>query len=169
VNILGSDQGTKHAPAELATDIELLMDSLAEHDVYQIKGRVFAEGDGSLTPDIITVGIQQLTDSTSNPVKEYNAAFLKLQACRRLRPLVSSWSGAEAETDVTPNALPTPSPLSLPRATTAACDVDAQMCDDSDDSSENGSDGSADLSDPDRELLTAFERTMDEADEPTLT
>ncbi|KAJ6521414.1 hypothetical protein B0H10DRAFT_2206174 [Mycena sp. CBHHK59/15] len=48
--ILGSDQGTKHEPANLTTDIHLLMKSLAEHSVYQIKGRVFADGDGSPHP-----------------------------------------------------------------------------------------------------------------------
>ncbi|KAJ7175659.1 hypothetical protein C8R46DRAFT_1160852 [Mycena filopes] len=51
--ILGSDQGTKHEPADPSTDIKLLMKSLAEHDVYKIKGRVFAEGDGTPTPDVI--------------------------------------------------------------------------------------------------------------------
>ncbi|KAJ7772439.1 hypothetical protein B0H16DRAFT_1451515 [Mycena metata] len=117
INILGSDQGTKHAPPDLSTDIELLMNSLTEHEVYQIKGRVFAEGDGSPTPDVITVGIQQLTDSASNPLTEYNAAFLKLQARRRLRPLVSSWS----DTDIAAAAANISSPsTTLPPAPSAA-------------------------------------------------
>ncbi|KAJ7833588.1 hypothetical protein B0H14DRAFT_2591344 [Mycena olivaceomarginata] len=84
INILGSDQGTKHAPTDLSTDIELLIGSLAEHKVYEIKGRVFVDGNGSPTPDIITDGIHQITDNTFNPLTKYNAALLKLQArCRR--------------------------------------------------------------------------------------
>ncbi|KAJ6611846.1 hypothetical protein B0H10DRAFT_2165690 [Mycena sp. CBHHK59/15] len=35
--VLGSDQGTKHQPADLKNDIALLMASLREHDVYQLK------------------------------------------------------------------------------------------------------------------------------------
>lgn len=66
------------------TDINLLMKSLAEHQVYEIKGRVFAEGDGSPTPYVISVGAQQLADSSANPLVEYNAAFRKLQARLRL-------------------------------------------------------------------------------------
>ncbi|KAJ7660439.1 hypothetical protein B0H17DRAFT_1260445 [Mycena rosella] len=154
VNILGSDQGTKHAPADLTTDIELLMDSLSEHDVYKVKGRVFADGDGAPTPDVISVGIQQLTDSTSNPLTEYNAAFQKLQARRRLQPLVSM------------------SPPSAP--TTSPCD-DAEMHN-AEDSSDSGSDESSDSEfgglaalDFEGEALTAFEHLMDQADEPTLT
>ncbi|KAJ7731865.1 hypothetical protein B0H16DRAFT_1427291 [Mycena metata] len=171
INILGSDQGTKHAPPDLSTDIELLMNSLTEHEVYQIKGRVFAEGDGSPTPDVITVGIQQLTDSASNPLTEYNAAFLKLQARRRLRPLVSSWS----DTDIAAAAANISSPsTTLPPAPSAATAIpsnDVVMSEpDEDSGSENGSQGSADWgADLDAELLTAFERTVDEADEATLT
>ncbi|KAJ7759308.1 hypothetical protein B0H14DRAFT_3596127 [Mycena olivaceomarginata] len=113
INILGSEQGTKHAPADLATDIDLLMRSMAEHDVYQVKGRVFAEGDGSPTPDVITIGIQQITDSTSNPLTEYNTAFLKLQARRHLRPLVSNWSDMPASESTAGDTLP-PSSRPLP-------------------------------------------------------
>ncbi|KAJ6594968.1 hypothetical protein B0H10DRAFT_1960575 [Mycena sp. CBHHK59/15] len=35
--ILGSQQETKHEPANLSTDIQLLMASLTEHDVCKIK------------------------------------------------------------------------------------------------------------------------------------
>jgi hypothetical protein len=170
-NILGSDQGTKHALADLSTDIELLMDSLDEHDVYQIKGRVFAEGDGSPTPDVITVGIQQLTDSSSNPLTEYNAAFVKLQRRRRLGPLVSSWSDAEIPADHVPESStshPSPPASSIPSTNIIEMEIDPE----SESGSESGSDGSDNfmvIDEPDQELVSAFGRTMDEADEPTLT
>ncbi|KAJ7255106.1 hypothetical protein B0H12DRAFT_1202205 [Mycena haematopus] len=141
--ILGSDQGTKHEPADLSTDIALLMSSLAEHNVYKIKGRVFAEGDGSPTPDVISVGAQHLSDSSSNPLVEYNATFRKLQARCRLRPL-------HEITDV---------------ELTAAADWMG-----SDDGGGDGSgpdNASADGFEDDG--LSAFERAMDEVNEPTLT
>ncbi|KAJ7853799.1 hypothetical protein B0H14DRAFT_2197464, partial [Mycena olivaceomarginata] len=85
--VLGSDQGNKHHPADLKNDISLLMASLREHNVYEIKNRVFAKDDGSATPDVILVGAQQLIDSSSNPLTEYNIMFKRLQSRRHLQPL----------------------------------------------------------------------------------
>ena len=40
-DILGADQGMRHAPADLADDIHTFMESLNENNVYRIqKGRV---------------------------------------------------------------------------------------------------------------------------------
>ncbi|KAJ7622305.1 hypothetical protein FB45DRAFT_992097 [Roridomyces roridus] len=171
INILGSDQGTKHAPPDLSTDIELLMDSLAEHDVYQVKGRRFAEGDGSPTPDVIAVGIQQLTDSSSNALTEYNAAFCQLQARRRLRPLVSTWlDSAETSEPASPVHANSTSVAAPSGPVDAATDVEMAVVDSRSDS--GGSEESVDYfegDDFDTEQLTAFERAMDEVDEPTLT
>ncbi|KAJ7334602.1 hypothetical protein DFH08DRAFT_965355 [Mycena albidolilacea] len=92
-----------------------------------------------------------------------------LQARRRLRPLVSAWSDSAAE-ESTPNPPPPPSLLLASAPPTVPVD-DVEMRDgDGDETSENGSlEGSVDFPDPDAELLTAFEHTMDEADESTLT
>jgi hypothetical protein len=156
------------------------MKSLAEHDVYKIKGRLFAEGDGTLTPDVIAVGIQQLADSSSNPVTEYNTAFRKLQARLRLRPLVDSWSDPEQGDILSSSSLATPSgagAMTIP-------DIDVDLPDlpvvnishdelpeveqDASDGSGSDTDGaSADGFEDDG--LTAFERAMDKADEATLT
>ncbi|KAJ6617239.1 hypothetical protein B0H10DRAFT_2384929 [Mycena sp. CBHHK59/15] len=162
--ILGSDQGTKHEPANLSTDINLLMKSLAEHDVYKIKGRVFAEGDGTPTPDVISVGIQQLADSSSNPLMEYNAAFRKLQARRRLRPLVDSCPSADVPSRVGTTEAAT-NDVDLPPANVSRGEHSGSDSDGSDGSDTDGA--SADGFEDDG--LTAFERTMDEADELTLT
>jgi hypothetical protein len=161
INILGSDQGTKHTPADLSTDIELLTASLAEHEVYQIKGRVFAEGDGSPTLDVITEGIQHITDSTSNPLTEYNAVFLKLQARRHLRPLVSAWSDVPDSTpadDAIPPPLPLqPEPISAPSISSL---IDVEMRDLDDVASENGREGSVDFgADLDAEFLRTTQMT----------
>ncbi|KAJ7319127.1 hypothetical protein DFH08DRAFT_926720 [Mycena albidolilacea] len=160
--------GTKHAPTNLSADIELLMGSLAEHEVYEIKGRVFADGDGSPTPDVITDGIQQITDNTSNPLTEHNAALLKLQARRRLRPLVSTWSDVPESMPEATSSVPPPLPSDPPGSSVpfVLSPADVEMSDVDDETSENGSHGSVD---PNEELLTVFERTIDEVDEPTLT
>ncbi|KAJ7175664.1 hypothetical protein C8R46DRAFT_1030699 [Mycena filopes] len=136
--ILGSDQGTKHEPADPSTDIKLLMKSLAEHDVYKIKGRVFAE-------------------------VEYNAAFRKLQARLRLRPLVDSWSedppaATEDPASRAPSAPPAGVDVELP------VDIHRPQAE-LDGSEEADSDVDGDSVDGDGNV----ERTMDEADEPTLT
>ncbi|KAJ7823342.1 hypothetical protein B0H14DRAFT_2597994 [Mycena olivaceomarginata] len=150
--ILGSDQGTKHEPANLSTDINLLMKSLAEHQVYKIKGRVFAEGDGK--PDT-------LADSSANPLVEYNAAFRKLQV--RLR-----WS--ESESEEVAHA-PSGGHADVSGQTEAPqSDADMALPDDADEQSEpDNSDGSGSNTGSEDNRCTVFERKMDETDEATLT
>ncbi|KAJ6472906.1 hypothetical protein C8R47DRAFT_1295358 [Mycena vitilis] len=148
--VLGSDQGTKHEPADLQEDITLLMESLAEHDVYKVKGRVFAEGDGSPTPDVVSVGAQQLTDSSSNPLTEYNTMFSRLQSRLRLKPLVGG--DPESEPQQSWQLLTAPSiPLvtSLPPAA---------------DTPENSED-----EDTEANEQPSLEQIMNEEDGPTLT
>ncbi|KAJ7280067.1 hypothetical protein C8J57DRAFT_1464500 [Mycena rebaudengoi] len=188
INILGSDQGTKHAPADLVTDIEVLMESLAEHEVYEIKGRVFAEGDGAPTPDVITAGIHQLTDSTSNPLTEYNTSFQKLQARCRLKPLVESWDdGSITSPSPPPSPTPPPSPPAVPGSVPPQSPMDLDPLPLPDvptrqdlgrtltpevfmrDGSEAGESDAEDDGTWGDEELTSFERAMDEVDEPTLT
>ncbi|KAJ7885731.1 hypothetical protein B0H14DRAFT_3082249 [Mycena olivaceomarginata] len=165
--ILGSDQGTKHEPANLSTDINLLMKSLAEHQVYEIKGRVFTEGDGSPTPCVISVGAQQLADSSANPLVEYNAAFRKLQVRLRLRPLVDSWS--ESESEEVAHA-PSGGHADVSGQTEAPqSDADMAPPDDADEQSEpDDSDGSGSNTGSEDDGRTVFERKMDETDEATL-
>ncbi|KAJ6484650.1 hypothetical protein C8R45DRAFT_829628, partial [Mycena sanguinolenta] len=160
--VLGSDQGTKHQSADLKNDIALLMSSLREHDVYQIKGRVFAKDDGSPTPDVILVGAQQLTDSTSNPLTEYNTMFKRLQSRRRMQPLVGSWSEL-------PSGISTSIPSSNRPAVQASSDS-AVTSSNSDEEENENSDIDSDLdAGPAAEQLSAFEQILDADDEPTVT
>ncbi|KAK0486710.1 hypothetical protein EDD18DRAFT_1111108 [Armillaria luteobubalina] len=85
---LGTNIGTQHAPSDLSLDITSIMKSLADHEVYEIKGRHFAEEDGAPVPDVVAVGFQQLNQGTKNPLHEYNIAFTHLQAQRGLQPIV---------------------------------------------------------------------------------
>ena len=44
---LGADQGTRHAPVNLTDDIQSLMESLEENNVYRLQnGRELDENDG---------------------------------------------------------------------------------------------------------------------------
>lgn len=86
-DILGSDQGTRHASPDLANDIRTLMDSLHEHDVYTLKlGRVL-DDDDEPAKDCIAIGLQNLTEGSKNPLSEYNDAFGHLQRQRKMTPV----------------------------------------------------------------------------------
>ncbi|KAF9556932.1 hypothetical protein CPC08DRAFT_776651 [Agrocybe pediades] len=85
--MLGADQGTRHAPPQLSKDIESLMNSLSEHKVYEMqKGRTLDDDDPPVK-DIISVGFHSLTSGTKSPLNEYNEAFVKLQRRRRMNPV----------------------------------------------------------------------------------
>lgn len=156
---LGTDLGSKHAPTNLSVDIPVLMESLAEHEVYAVKGRVFAEGDGTPTPDVIAVGFEELVTGVDSPLVEYNRAFARLQARRRLPPLVG-----EAF------------PSTVPPSTFTASDVDVPM-----DGIQPATDPSpqndelnpemGDDEDPnlDPQKATELEQSLEEREEPTLT
>ncbi|KAF9568050.1 hypothetical protein CPC08DRAFT_813857 [Agrocybe pediades] len=84
-DMLGADQGTRHAEPRLAKDIESLMKYLSEHKVYQIqKGRTLDE-DEPPVKDVITAGFHSLTTGAKNPLAEYNEAFGRLQRRRRMK------------------------------------------------------------------------------------
>ena len=84
---LGADQGTRHTPANLTDDIQSLMESLEEHNVYQIQnGWVLDEDDGPVK-DVMGVGLQNLVDGNKNPLSKYNEAFQHLQRRRKMTPV----------------------------------------------------------------------------------
>ncbi|KAJ7800050.1 hypothetical protein B0H14DRAFT_2529711 [Mycena olivaceomarginata] len=77
---LGARQGSRHATPNLEDDIDTLMASLDEHDVYVEKeGRVL---------DVISVGMAALTHGTSTtPLADFNQQFNILRERRRLTPV----------------------------------------------------------------------------------
>ena len=84
-NTLGGDQGTKHAPPDLKADIESLMNSLDENDIYRIrKGRIIKEED--MVKDVVAVGLRNLM-SEKNPISDYNSALKRLQTRRKMTPV----------------------------------------------------------------------------------
>ncbi|KAJ7654569.1 hypothetical protein DFH06DRAFT_1133343 [Mycena polygramma] len=125
---LGARQGSKHATPDLEDDIDTLMDSLAEHDVYvETEGRVL-DDDEKPAPDVYSVGAAALTHgSLTTPLADFNAAFEVLRARRDLTsvsdllPLIPipgdaatasvmaaavASSNASAESDITDSDLP---------------------------------------------------------------
>lgn len=88
--VLGSKQGTRHAAPDLTEDIEKLMESLDEREVYRlVLGRIFDDDDVP-APDAVTEGFQALCFGSSTPLKDYNKQFLAFQRRRRIRPLVGT-------------------------------------------------------------------------------
>ncbi|KAJ7636425.1 hypothetical protein FB45DRAFT_1055847 [Roridomyces roridus] len=87
--LLGADLGTKHKSPDHAKDLQTLINSLQQHEVHTLqRGRIISEEDGGPVTDIVSAGLIALTDATSNPLDEYNAAFGRLQARCRLPVLV---------------------------------------------------------------------------------
>ena len=83
---LGGEQGRKHAAPDLKADIESLMSSLDENDIYQIqKGRTIKEED--VVKDVIAIGLQNLTTGEKNPISDYNTALKRLQMRRKMTPV----------------------------------------------------------------------------------
>ncbi|KLO05063.1 hypothetical protein SCHPADRAFT_947209 [Schizopora paradoxa] len=85
---LGSKNSNRHGAPDLSKDIQVLMESLAKHNVYSvIKGRKLAEDDEPAR-DCISEGRTQLVWGQSTPLDDYNTSFAKLQRRRRNKPLV---------------------------------------------------------------------------------
>ncbi|KAF8075810.1 hypothetical protein FPV67DRAFT_1711092 [Lyophyllum atratum] len=105
-DLLGNDQGMRHAPPDLTEDIETLMTSLEEHKVYRIvPGRVL-EDDDLPTNNIISIGLCSLMDNTKSPLTEYIHNFTRLQQRRRKQPII-----IPSPTDIpTTNMAPMPAP-----------------------------------------------------------
>ncbi|KAJ7844988.1 hypothetical protein B0H13DRAFT_1541363, partial [Mycena leptocephala] len=112
---LGSRQGNKHTIPDINNDIEVLMASLQEHEVYVKKeGRVL-DDDELPVPDVLSVGKAALAHgTTTNPIQEFNAQFAQLRRRRQLLPvsaLMQYLSGptSEASESTAPSA---PGPVS---------------------------------------------------------
>ncbi|KAF8869267.1 hypothetical protein BD779DRAFT_1682379 [Infundibulicybe gibba] len=103
---LGADQGTLHRPPNLANDILTLIESLNEHKVYQLQKGRRLDSDDPPVKDIISIGLQNLTDSTKNPLFEYNNAFTRLQKRRCMKPIVvpPSTNGNASPISVAPSS-----------------------------------------------------------------
>ncbi|KAJ7691658.1 hypothetical protein B0H16DRAFT_1752226 [Mycena metata] len=87
---LGARQGNKHTIPDLDNDIQCLMASLTEHEVYvQKDGRVL-DDDEMPVPDVLSAGAAALTHgTTSNPLQDFNAQFDQLRRRRELVPASS--------------------------------------------------------------------------------
>jgi len=118
---LGGDQGTKHAPPDLKADIESLMSSLDENNIYRIqKGRIIKDED--IVKDVVAVGLQNLTSGEKNPISDYNTAFKRLQMRRKMIPVsLTMLQGRSAG----PIAHPPTPPVQLP-LTPSEADEDAE-------------------------------------------
>ncbi|KAK7019667.1 hypothetical protein VNI00_018012 [Paramarasmius palmivorus] len=86
---LGVDIGTKHAAPDLKNDIEALMKSLDENNVYRVdRNRSPLEDDDALVHDNVTEGLEALSQHSTNPLKDYNQSFFRLQNRRKMVPVI---------------------------------------------------------------------------------
>ncbi|KAG2008793.1 hypothetical protein CC2G_014185 [Coprinopsis cinerea AmutBmut pab1-1] len=81
---LGTNNGSRHAPASLSKDIALLMDSLKLHGVYSFQEGRQLDPDDPPTVDVISTGYNSLR----TPLEEYNETFKRMQERRRMTPAV---------------------------------------------------------------------------------
>jgi hypothetical protein len=85
---LGARQGSRHATPDLEDDIDTLMASLDEHDVYVEKDGRVLDDDEAPAPDVISVGMAALTHGTSTTLlADFNQQFNILRERRRLTPV----------------------------------------------------------------------------------
>jgi hypothetical protein len=116
----------KHAPPDLRSDIQSLMNSLDEHKVYQIlKGRMLK--DDELAKDVIGVGLQNLTAGEKNPLAEYNGALKRL---RNMNPVTLTIVQEPSELTghpSTPQPRPPTSETSVTLSTVLAEEIDDDL------------------------------------------
>jgi hypothetical protein len=121
----GSHQGSKHTIPNLKKDIETLMDSLNEHNVYHIReGRVLDPED-SPVPDVLSIGLAALSHgSSTNPLTEFNSQFDRLRERRRLLPITALLDSLTLDNQPSTSDLATGSTLSVPETEAQPMAVD---------------------------------------------
>lgn len=87
--MLGTDLGTAHHPMNLSVDLPDLMESLDDYEVYVRKPGRYLDDDDMPVTNITSSGLNDLLNGKSSPLNDYNTAFIRLQARRRLVPLVN--------------------------------------------------------------------------------
>ncbi|KLO06208.1 hypothetical protein SCHPADRAFT_838360 [Schizopora paradoxa] len=87
---LGTNNSNRHAAPDLSVDIKVLMDSLTNHDIYEVvRGRKLAEDDAPVV-DCVASGRSQMIWGSSTPLDDFNKSLDKLQRRLRIKPLVGS-------------------------------------------------------------------------------
>ncbi|KAJ7284786.1 hypothetical protein C8J57DRAFT_1051947, partial [Mycena rebaudengoi] len=85
---LGAHQGSKHTTPGLENNIDELMDSLDEHEVYIEKEGQVLDDDEKPAPDVLSTGMSGLIHGASlTPLEEFNKAFEVLRAQCGLTPV----------------------------------------------------------------------------------
>ncbi|KAG9123668.1 hypothetical protein FRC07_014320 [Ceratobasidium sp. 392] len=85
---LGDDQGVRHAMANQARSIEMLMQSLSSSEVHTVKpGQKRATGDGEPVIDVLSAGMQKLVHNPNSPLVEFNRNLREMQQRRKLTPI----------------------------------------------------------------------------------
>ncbi|KAG6913759.1 hypothetical protein DXG01_004464 [Tephrocybe rancida] len=87
---LGTAQGSRHTIPDLEKDLNTLMDSLKEHDVYIKKEGHVLDARNSPAGDVISEGLAALSQgSGTTPLADFNHLVGHLQSRRRLNPVLT--------------------------------------------------------------------------------
>jgi hypothetical protein len=84
---LGARQGKKHSTPDMKKDIDILMSSLAELEVYVEKEGRTLDPDGMPVPDAISVGLADLAHGSA--LADFNAQFERNREHHRIIPILS--------------------------------------------------------------------------------
>ncbi|KAJ6543185.1 hypothetical protein B0H10DRAFT_1897171, partial [Mycena sp. CBHHK59/15] len=102
---LGSHQGNNHTIPNLDNDIQTLMASLQDHEVYVKKEGQVLDDDEMPAPDVLSAGAAALSHRTpSNPLQDFNAQFDQLRRRRDLLPVSALTQYLPGATSGTPQS-----------------------------------------------------------------
>ena len=138
-DVLGANQGTRHAPPDLTNDIATLMESLNDNNVYRFQqGRVLSDDTGGAVEDVVLTGLLSLTEGEKTPLTEYNETIQHLQRRRRITSVAEQ---AKFVSNTTGPRITIDPPIETPMVTPIENefqDYEGMSVDENEDSEEDG-------------------------------
>ncbi|KIK03628.1 hypothetical protein K443DRAFT_131287 [Laccaria amethystina LaAM-08-1] len=98
--ILPCVDGRHHAPVNLTNEMHTLMESLHKNKIYQIKKECTPNNNDGPIKDVITMGLESLSEGMKNPISEYNDAFTQLQTHYKMKPVILGSLAAAINTKI---------------------------------------------------------------------
>ncbi|KAI0309837.1 hypothetical protein OF83DRAFT_1232886, partial [Amylostereum chailletii] len=96
--MFGAKQGDRHATPDLTNDVDALMTSIWENQVYTVcLCREFADDDPPAV-DAMAAGAQSLTWGANSPLKQFNEQMVTLRHRLRVQPLVDETTANSSAT-----------------------------------------------------------------------
>ncbi|KAI0321599.1 hypothetical protein OF83DRAFT_1050951 [Amylostereum chailletii] len=114
--MFGAKQGDRHATPDLTNDVDALMTSIWENQVYTVcLCREFADDDPPAV-DVMAAGAQSLTWGVHSPLKQFNEQMVTLRRRLRVQPLVDETTANSSGTSSANGTFPMSPNGSAPHA-----------------------------------------------------